>query len=213
MQDGERQRREEELRQQRARVEQKGAERDRVLALFRRGRIDDATLDEQLDHINAETADLNGEIESLAREIAANDRRAQLQSAEELLAPLRKRLDGPVPYELKRRIVEILVEEIEANTVERWGVGQSEITISYRFNQPEEPAALVLPRVHRMRARNQPPEELNAIGDHLLRRRLVLKLLQRQVAEQIGVDKQHRQLGGQSLEARYPIHPCDHSVP
>ncbi len=30
---------------------------------------------------------------------------------------------------------------------------------------------------------------MNSVGDHLLRRRLVLKLLQRQVAEQIGVDK------------------------
>jgi transcriptional regulator with XRE-family HTH domain len=68
-------------------------------------------------------------------------------------------------------------------------VQQSEITISYRFNQPDEPAPLVLPRCHKLRNRNQVPEELNTPGDHLLRRRLVLKLLQRQVAEQIGVDK------------------------
>jgi transcriptional regulator with XRE-family HTH domain len=33
------------------------------------------------------------------------------------------------------------------------------------------------------------PTELHTIGDHLRRRRLVLKLLQQQVAEQIGVDK------------------------
>ena len=51
------------------------------------------------------------------------------------------------------------------------------------------PAALVLPRSHRLNLRKQPPEELNTVGDHLLRRRLVLKLLQRQVAEQVGVDK------------------------
>jgi transcriptional regulator with XRE-family HTH domain len=37
--------------------------------------------------------------------------------------------------------------------------------------------------------RNRVPETLETIGDHLLRRRLVLKLLQREVAEQIGVDK------------------------
>jgi transcriptional regulator with XRE-family HTH domain len=102
---------------------------------------------------------------------------------------LRTRLDGPVPPELKRRIVEILVERIEANTVERWGVQQSEIVITYRFSRPDEPAALVLPRSHKLRSRNQPPEELNTLGDHLLRRRLVLKLLQRQVAEQLNVDK------------------------
>jgi transcriptional regulator with XRE-family HTH domain len=79
--------------------------------------------------------------------------------------------------------------KVEANTVERWGVQQSEITISYRFSQLDEPAALVLPRSHRLNNRNQPPKELNTLGDHLLRRRLVLKLLQREVAEQIGVDK------------------------
>ena len=38
-------------------------------------------------------------------------------------------------------------------------------------------------------SRNRPQEQLNTLGDHLRRRRLSLKLLQRQVAEQIGVDK------------------------
>jgi transcriptional regulator with XRE-family HTH domain len=69
------------------------------------------------------------------------------------------------------------------------GIQQSEITIRYRFSQPDEPAPLVLPRSHRLSNRKKPPEELNTVGDHLLRRRLVLKLLQRQVREQIGVDK------------------------
>jgi hypothetical protein len=53
-----------------------------------------------------------------------------LRSAEELLMALRKRLDGPVAPELKRRIVETLVESIQANTVEKWGVQQSELVIS-----------------------------------------------------------------------------------
>ncbi len=189
MQDGERQRRQKELDDLTDRLQQKAGERDRVLGLFRRGRIDDATLDQQLDQINTEAFRLHAEIEAATRALAAGDRTAQLRSAEELLATLRKRLDGPVPAELKRRIVEILVEKIEANTVERWGVQQSEIIITYRFSQPNEPAALVLPRSHRLANRNRPPEQLNTLGDHLLRRRLTLKLLQRQVAEQLGVDK------------------------
>jgi transcriptional regulator with XRE-family HTH domain len=61
--------------------------------------------------------------------------------------------------------------------------------VTYRFIQPNEPAALVLPRHHKLRNHNHAPEELNTLGDHLFRRRLVLKLLQRQVAEQIGADK------------------------
>jgi site-specific DNA recombinase len=189
MQDGERERRQQELDDLRDRLHQKTGERDRVLALFRRNRIDDATLDQQLDLIDAETKDLLTDIETATRALSAGDRTAQLQSAESLLAMLRNRLDGPVPLEMKRRILEILVETIEANTVERWGVQQSEITITYRFTQPDQPSALVLPRSHRLNRRQQPPEELKSIGDHLLRRRLVLKLLQRQVAEQIGVDK------------------------
>jgi transcriptional regulator with XRE-family HTH domain len=172
-----------------ARFDQKDAERDRVLGLFRRGRIDDATLDQQLDQINTEAFRLHAEIEATTRTLSAGDRTAQLRSAGELLASLRKRLDGDVPPELKRRIVEILVEKVQANTVERWGVAQSEIVITYRFSQPSEAAALVLPKVHSLGSRNRPPERLNTLGDHLLRRRLVLKLLQRQVAQQLGVDK------------------------
>ena len=57
------------------------------------------------------------------------------------------------------------------------------------LQQPNEPAALVLPRQHRLTSRNRVPEKLETLADHLLRRRLTLKLLQRQVAKQIGVDK------------------------
>lgn len=130
MQDGERLRRQKELDGLLARLQQKNVERGRVLTLFRRGRIDDAMLDQQLDQVDAEAAEFRTDIESLKRELAAGDRTAQLHSAEALLETLRKRLDGPVPSELKRRIVEILVERVEANTIERWGVQQSEITIS-----------------------------------------------------------------------------------
>jgi transcriptional regulator with XRE-family HTH domain len=35
----------------------------------------------------------------------------------------------------------------------------------------------------------RPPEDLNTLGDHLRRRRLMLRLLQRQVAAQLGVSK------------------------
>lgn len=83
----------------------------------------------------------------------------------------------------------ILEERIQVNTVARSGVQHAEIFIAYRFSEPDEAAALVLPRTQRMDNRTRPPEELNSLGDHLLRRRLTLKLLQRQVAQQLGVDK------------------------
>jgi DNA-binding transcriptional regulator YiaG len=188
MQDGERQRRRKDLDELKDRLQQKGAERDRVLGLFRRGRIDDATLDQQLDQINREAFGLHAAIEAGTTALSAGDRAAQLRSAEELLTTLRNRLDGPIPPELKRRIVEILVERIQADTVERWGVRQSELTITYRFSQPNEPAALVLPRSHHLANHNRCPETLDTLGDHLLRRRLTLKLLQKEVARQLSVN-------------------------
>jgi site-specific DNA recombinase len=186
---GEREREKEKLRALRKRLEEKTAERERMLGLFRRGRIDDATLDGHLDLIDAEAAGLQAEIETAERALSPEDQAAQLKSAESLLAALRKKLAGPIAPDLKRRIVVVLVERIEANTVERWGVQQSEITITYRFTQPTEPAALVLPRSHKLSPRSRVPDKLETIGDHLLRRRLTLKRLQREVGKKLGVNK------------------------
>jgi site-specific DNA recombinase len=119
MQDGEQLLRQKELDEFKGRLQQKGAERDRLLGLFRRGRIDDAELDKLLDLIDAESAGLQAEIEDLTHTLSAGDRAAQLHSAESLLATLRNRLDGPIAPDLKGKIVEILVESIQANTVER----------------------------------------------------------------------------------------------
>ena len=59
MQDGERLRRQKELDDLTVRLGQKSTERERVLALFRRGRIDDATLDQQLSsQVDSEVSDL-----------------------------------------------------------------------------------------------------------------------------------------------------------
>jgi transcriptional regulator with XRE-family HTH domain len=118
----------------------------------------------------------------------SSDQREQLESAEALLAALRKRLDKPISQELKRRIVETLVNNIRADTVERWGVEQSQITVTYYFAQLDEIAPVILPLSHQLTNRMSVPEKLETVGDHLRRRRLVSKLLQRQVAEQLGVD-------------------------
>jgi site-specific DNA recombinase len=184
----EQQRREKELQRLNALLEQKTGERERMLALFRRGRIDDATLDQHLDEIETETADLNIAIERETRALSAGDRTQQLTSAETLLMQLRKRLKGAISPELKRRIIEVLVESVQADTVECWGVQQTKIMVTYRFAQPEEAAAIVLPKSHHLTSRTRPPEKLDTVGDHIRRRRILLKLLQRQVGQQFGVD-------------------------
>ena len=60
MQDGDRQRRQKELDDFQAALLQKTSERDRILGLFRRGRIDETTLDAQLDLIDAEVHRTSG---------------------------------------------------------------------------------------------------------------------------------------------------------
>jgi len=74
-------------------------------------------------------------------------------------------------------------------TVECWGVKQSNITVTYRFSPHDQPIPLVLPQSYGAVSAIGIPTELRTVGDHLRRRRLVRKMLQKQVAEQIGVDK------------------------
>ena len=75
MQDGERQRRQKDLDDLTARFEQKTGERERVLGLFRRGRIDDRTLDQPLDLINSEAFAFHAGIETATRARSAGDGR------------------------------------------------------------------------------------------------------------------------------------------
>jgi len=73
------------------------------------------------------------------------------------------------------------------DTVEEYGVKRSEITVIYRFSQPDA-MPLVLPQSYNGTSRVvRIPTEPQTIGDHLRRRRLALKLLQREVAERLGV--------------------------
>src|SRR5262249_15492042 len=73
MKDEERKRQEKELKSLRERLDQKSAERDRMLGLFRRSRIDEATLDKQLEQINAETNGLQSRIETAESALSAKD--------------------------------------------------------------------------------------------------------------------------------------------
>jgi DNA-binding transcriptional regulator YiaG len=190
LQDRERPLRKKELAKLTAQRQQKVAERDRVLALFRRGRIDEEVLDQQLDLIQNETATLQEQIDSAGRALSIPDRASQLEAASKLLHDLRLEFqEQSISPELQRRLVEILVESIEARTVERWGVPSSEIVIRYRFSQPQEGATLLWSRTHRLDSRNAGPEELHTLGDHLRRRRLTLKLPQEQAAQQLGVGR------------------------
>ena len=167
---------------------QKATERSRVVGLFRRGRVTEVELDAQMDEIAREETALEAHIAELGGRITGADSiGANIGSAQALLAKLRKRLDEPISWELKRRLIEVLIAGVRVDTVETCGVKQAEITVTYRFSQPDQPMPLVLPQSYSTGRVIRIPTEPHSIGDHIRKRRLGLKMLQREVAEQIGV--------------------------
>jgi len=168
---------------------QKLTERSRMVSLYRRGRLADADLDAQMDEIGKEEKGLETQLTEMRGKIAGADSiGATISTAQALLEKLRKRLDEPICWDLKRRLIEVLVAGGKVYTVECWGVKQCDITVTYRFSSPDQPIPLVLPQSYNTRSAIGMPTELRTVGDHLRRRRLVRKMLQKQVAEQIGVD-------------------------
>lgn len=168
---------------------EKAGERGRVLGLYRRARLTDADLDQQLTEIGHEETALRAQLDELTgRAEAADSISENLGSAETLLATLRRRLDEPISWECKRQLVEVLVRGIRVETMETCGVVQPKVTITYRFDQPNQLERVVPPEEY-LRAPVRIPVNPETIGDHIRLRRLGLKLVQRDVAGRIGVDK------------------------
>jgi DNA-binding XRE family transcriptional regulator len=169
---------------------QKAVERGRILGLFRRGRLTDAELDVQFDEISKEEAAVETQLDEVRGRLAgAGTVSASISSAEGLLAKRRKRLDEPVSWELKRHLIEVLVNGVRIETFERDDVRQTNTTVTYRFSEPDRPLALVPPWPNKLRSCRPYSDEPRTIGDHIRKRRLGLKLLQRDAAAQIGVEK------------------------
>lgn len=172
----------ERLKRLEAALEEKAAERNRVVALYRRGRLSDAGLDAQVDDIAKEEGALHAQIGELGSQLRGIDSVAKaVDSAEALLTKLRTRLDQPVSWELKRQLIEILVAGIQVETVETCGVKQARTTVTYRFGLASLPTSYVGGRVVRI------PAEPKTIGDHIRRKRLAMKLRQKDLAKQLCV--------------------------
>jgi site-specific DNA recombinase len=171
-------------------LEQKATERNRLLGLYRRGRLSDAELDSQTDEIAKEQAALEAQAAELRARVQSQDSIvATITSAQDLLTQLQQRLDEPISWEVKRRLVEALVSDIRIDTYEECGVKQAKTTVTYRFSRPEQAMPLVLSQSYTSGARViRIPAEPKTIGDHIRRRRLALKLLQKDVAKRIGVN-------------------------
>ena len=169
---------------------QKAHERTRVVELYRRGRINEAVVDEQMGEIGREEGALELQIDELRVGVTSIESvRTTVGSAETLLMKLRQRLEGPVSWQCKRELIEVLIAGVCVDTIDDDGVRQNKITVSYRFSEPGEPAGLVLPQAYSIGAVVRIPVEPKTVGDHIRKKRFSLKLLQRQVAETLGVDK------------------------
>ncbi len=122
------------------RVGTKQAERDTMLTFFRQGRIDAATLDRQLDAISVEEVDLLAELalrEGALRSVLQME--DNLRSAETLLQELGARLDAVPSFEVKRQLVEMLVERIQVDTFEdESSKKRARATVTYHFGEPSQ---------------------------------------------------------------------------
>ena len=113
-------------------LEDKAAERARVLALFRKGRIDDAALDRQLDEIVAEEESLRTRLAAV-RSPEPEQEAAALASVPAMLEALREKLDAGVTWELKRQLVEVLVDGIAVDTIGTEKQREAIVNVRYRF--------------------------------------------------------------------------------
>ena len=114
-------------------LSQKATERSRVVGLYRRGRLSDADLDSQMDEIGKDEAALEAQAAELRGRIAGADSiGANISSAQALLAKLRKRRDQPISWEIKRRLIEVLVAGVKVETVEEDGVKRADVTVRRR---------------------------------------------------------------------------------
>ncbi len=122
-------------------IKAKTVEAGNVVALCRKGLIDEAMLEAQLQQVKQEETVLQRELQAMVEqaahlEIAGGRHRV----AEDLLQELRTRMAEPITWEMKRRLVECLVKSIRVDTVEEHGQKRAIIHVLYGFDN-STPAA------------------------------------------------------------------------
>jgi site-specific DNA recombinase len=109
-------------------------ERNKVVGLYRKGRLNESELDQQLLDIDREAEGLADQIEELVRKLGgADSNQVALESTEALLTRLRERLDESLSFEQKRQLVELLVGGIRIETIRGGPKPENIVTVTYRF--------------------------------------------------------------------------------
>jgi site-specific DNA recombinase len=129
----------EQQRLQRALADLEG-DKDRVLVLYRKGRIPLADAEHQLDAIQSEASELRRELDGIrAQAELASAVEARVAEATIMLGRLRARLDDiqrTNDLAGKRSIIEALVSRVVVTTVGQGRHKQAHLTLSYVFGDP-----------------------------------------------------------------------------
>ncbi len=127
----------EELARVQAQLDTYQSQRDAVVALWRKGRIDERDLNHQLDDIAAEESGVQHERDKIMAALqTANDRQDRMSSARALLQQLHARLDSePITPELRRMAVETIIVGIR--------IVSEEVGLSTRGKMKRRARALV----------------------------------------------------------------------
>jgi site-specific DNA recombinase len=114
---------------------EKGEERDRVLSLYRKGRITEEMVERQMQQIAQEEDALRGELCELSVRLEGiGTEAAQLTAARAALETLGARLQEPLSWESRRQLVESLVEGVRVDTRGEAEERIAVITVTYRFS-------------------------------------------------------------------------------
>ena len=110
-----------------------------VLNLFRKTRINEPTLNKQIDKIERERQHLDRLVQKIETDAERSARSAaNLAEAEDLIRELNTRLDLPLTWELKRQLVERLVEGIRVETESFVSRTEAKVFFTFRFSKPVE---------------------------------------------------------------------------
>jgi len=116
-------------------LEGKGAERDRVLGLYRKGRIGEEAVERQMQEIEEEEGALRAQMAELAQRLEGVDTEAvQIDTAAGVLEKLGARLREPLSWELRRELIESLVEQVRVDTRQKEGQRAASVTATYRLS-------------------------------------------------------------------------------
>ena len=116
-------------------MQEKGAERDRILGLYRKGRIGEDTVERQIGEIAAEEDALRVQMAELTRQLeSVSSEAAQLDFATAVLDKLRARLHEELSWEARRELMESLVEQVRVDTRQEGEKRVARITVIYRLS-------------------------------------------------------------------------------